>query len=1054
MRLGTKFKLAAGAILLVALILGVAHTPVMQNFVLERLRQALRADAGIELQAARLRYNLLTLSLQARGISLASVAAPELPPLLRLSALEARLRWPALLRGKLVADHVRLDGVALELVTDQRGKTNLPEGGKSAATTDPNAPLGFVIAQLVADRAALVVSDRRQSLELTLPQWRLRIDGNIDSAEHLVRFETTQPGGMTFKGRRAELRSLALDALLRAGLLEVKRFLLDAEGGTLAAAGVLKDFARPRVKAEATVEVDLARAAALAGVRAPTGGQVAAKVTAEGPLESLQVRLESFLLQSPVGTATARGSLSLEAAGTSWIEANLSNLNLERLSRQQDLPVRIASRATVSAKASWPALEFAQASGQARIRLEPTRTAPDRGVAPVAGTLAVSTSQGAIGLEVVSLESLGTRLEGEVRLAGLEKLGGQLRASVVDVGDTVAGVELALGKEEGALAAVPLQGGLELGAELGGTLEKPQVAATLKGSALRAGLIQDAALEASATCSPEEVRLEELSLAWQGQRLTASGVMGLRGRVPSVTASAAVSEASLAALLSGVGQTLPLDGRLDLKATLGGTLEDLQASLSLAARGLQGYGEEWGDLAVEASLAGQRAVLEKLRLDKPQAGGNGYLQASGSYDLASSTYSVKCEANQIAFEKLSLPDDVAIRGSLGLSLEGAGSLEDPALAGSVHLADVSVGEQVLGGLTASGRLDKGEARLEARLPRFSATLSGKASARAPHAAEFRIAAADTDLSRLGVSALEGSTSAVISGLGNLGEWNKFRAALSADPLRLKLSGQEVRNEGPLELALRENTLEVKSAALRSGNSRLSMQGRLPLEKGPAPSDPLRIQAAIDLTDLAAFAPSEAGVSAQGQLRLDAVVRGDFTKLDPTARLSLQDATLSQPELKEAVSGVNLEVEYASGAVEVRRLAAALGKATLSAHGTIPVGSMLGGLPLESAPPAGPAQFALELRDLDPQVWKGFPEQIAGRFGLRIEAEAAQLTDPKAVHAKATFPQLRFQIAELGQYELRQDGVSAVSLRNGRVAIDRLALTGPKTRLEAGGSMDL
>src|SRR5690349_18796507 len=67
---------AAGTILLALL---AAHAPPARALVLRRLATSLRTSYGVELRAASLSYNLLTLSAELREIQVAALGTPNEP---------------------------------------------------------------------------------------------------------------------------------------------------------------------------------------------------------------------------------------------------------------------------------------------------------------------------------------------------------------------------------------------------------------------------------------------------------------------------------------------------------------------------------------------------------------------------------------------------------------------------------------------------------------------------------------------------------------------------------------------------------------------------------------------------------------------------------------------------------------------------------------------------------------------------------------------------------------------------------------------------------------
>ncbi|MBM3790486.1 MAG: hypothetical protein FJW35_09075, partial [Acidobacteria bacterium] len=123
------------------LVLALLHTSTARQYVLGAIGDYLRDQAGIDLSAEDLRYNLFTLSGSLRGLRLKSAGAPEAPEFLRVGQAEFRLHFPAGLSPALSA---ALDGVDLEVLFDAQGRSNLP----AARPTGETAPPDFLVSSL------------------------------------------------------------------------------------------------------------------------------------------------------------------------------------------------------------------------------------------------------------------------------------------------------------------------------------------------------------------------------------------------------------------------------------------------------------------------------------------------------------------------------------------------------------------------------------------------------------------------------------------------------------------------------------------------------------------------------------------------------------------------------------------------------------------------------------------------------------------------------------------------------------------------------------------
>ncbi len=254
-----------------------------------------------------------------------------------------------------------------------------------------------------------------------------------------------------------------------------------------------------------TGRLDVSRLAAFAGVNEPIGGFVRAEVNVRGPITEMavrtklrsddlsfrtldqlrldaesvydaasrQARIERLDIQAPQGRIHGDGLIALDdKAGESHLNASIERLDIGRLSRALDLPYGALTRADGRVSARWPLLEFERATGDARLNLTPTASAPARGLAPLGGAIAAGANADRITVNVTSLRGLGATIDGRITMArpasaseatgAFEKaaINGALNARAEDISRVIAAAEAFLGRARGSLVGSPLAGAL------------------------------------------------------------------------------------------------------------------------------------------------------------------------------------------------------------------------------------------------------------------------------------------------------------------------------------------------------------------------------------------------------------------------------------------------------------------------------------------------------------------------------------------------------------------------------------------------------------------
>ena len=208
-------------------------------------------------------------------------------------------------------------------------------------------------------------------------------------------------------------------------------------------------------------------------------------------------------------------------AGESNVDARLDVVDLEKISKMFKLPVTVASRATGNARLRWPGLDFTRMDGTAGIRFTALPPASDVRRVPLAGAINVSARAGNTVVSIDSLDAEALHLRGQLTLQSSKQLGGALRVDTSDTGQTLK--QMAGWSGSSLPEGLQLFGPLGIDANLGGTLERPRIGATLQANGLQLNELKNINLEVVAEYTPEQVDVQKVALKWEEESLTASG---------------------------------------------------------------------------------------------------------------------------------------------------------------------------------------------------------------------------------------------------------------------------------------------------------------------------------------------------------------------------------------------------------------------------------------------------------------------------------------------------------------------------------------------------
>jgi hypothetical protein len=363
LRKARPFILGAAAAMLLALL--AAHAPPGRDFVLRRIVEGLHTSYGIDLRAASLSYNLLTLSAELRGVHLSAVHTPEEP----FAAADAiALSFGArTLMGDVGVTRLSIASPRIDIRRRADGADNLPRMRKGQSKGG-----SFVLPPIRVND--LDVSFRQPSTSVVVRGAALQLataeSGAISATVTAQRGMTVTVGDRTF-----DLDSASVTADLEGEQLVLRDVTASGSGGVLQATGSITLLGEAttidlsvrgssrleswRVEASDKPAPPVGRvdvtAHATGSVFAPAltfeinAGSLAwsdvhvIDMRARGGYRRGALALDSVALGIAGGTIEAHGAIAVDAApSTSRIEARWANVDTRRI------PALAGSQATIA----------------------------------------------------------------------------------------------------------------------------------------------------------------------------------------------------------------------------------------------------------------------------------------------------------------------------------------------------------------------------------------------------------------------------------------------------------------------------------------------------------------------------------------------------------------------------------------------------------------------------------------------------------------------------------------------------------------------------------
>lgn len=1047
------------------------------------------ADLGVDLTVGDLDYNLLTGSVIVSDLRVRSFRAPERPALFEAARVELDLDLFSLFGSLPTLQTGRVEGASLRYVVDADGGSNLPETG-----ADPSGSAGalppFRIEALKVSGNELLIDDLQSDYLIRLPDWTLTVAGSAVGSAHAVRFEAVSPGVLALLERTLVLEELSFDGDLHQNRAEVRRLAIRAEGIEAILDGAVEDFGSPRMNLNLTASGDAATVASLAGLEDSYRGRVDVTARADGGLPGIvlsanvesadltigeiqnsqlavaatwraaneSLTLTSVSLKSPQGNVSLNAEISTQAdTGRSEVQGRVERLRLLALTRTLKLPTRIAGSATGTFSGEWNGLDFTTASGSGRLTLSQTLAVPQRDVLPVTGTLAFAARQGNATVSLSPVRTLGAEAEGEVRVqlgegGGLE---GAVSVRVNDLSRAAEQVRLFRGQTEEDSPVPEMTGAASLDARLSGTTDNPILEAELAAPSLTVGGLDGVGIAAAIGYNDQQVAIRSAVVDWSEQSLAAEGSLDLRGESPVVDLRTTATAVSIADVLRGLESTAPMEGQVNVAAELRGPTSDLTGTATIDGTGLAAFGETLGIFSGRIALADQVLNVADFRLQRNSGSdGSDELTGSGSYRLDSEEFTFNAAIQDWTVASLQVAE-TSIRGSLRGEIDGVGTPDALDVSGNLNAANLRVGEQFVGDVSADVETESGQVILDVTASRFGLVASGRIDLSEPHRIEGRLEATNTDLSLFGLKAttgeaFTGSLSAVVEGSGVPEDWENTEATARISQLEGAFRSKTIRVEDELQIAYADRTLRVQPGTILIDDSRLQLSGALPLDEGATPGA-LQVQGDLNLETLVGLIPSEHPTVAQGRLKLDMALKGSLRRVQPALSAEIAGAAFYTESLYSPFLETSASLRLAEGVLQLDRLTANWAGATISAQGDLPLGVFgAEALPFAIPDSEAPANLTVGLSGLVVDSLSQLPPDVGGTVSLRGEFTAPQPTI-EALTGVVAFEDIRLSYKS---FDITQKDPIRIALSNGRLHIEQFGLTGPQTEFTAEGEANL
>ena len=359
------------------------------------------------------------------------------------------------------------------------------------------------------------------------------------------------------------------------------------------------------------------------------------------------------------------------------------------------------------------------------------------------------------------------------------------------------------------------------------------------------------------------------------------------------------------------------------------------------------YGETFDVATSSLRFEGAGVRLDNIDIRKSTGGVTG-----AAYVGWDGTYSFNADGARIPVESL-----VSVRfpraplsGRLQFTATGAGTFDEPRYdvkrlaVDDLFAGDEGIG-QLLGNMNVRGDLLTLD--LEASSPRLVVSGLGRIALTPEMDAELSVRFRETSLDpyvRFFEPRLSPFTTAIVGGtmrvVGELANMDQLVVETRVEQLDLKLFDYRVRNDGPIELTLDQNILEIGRFRLAGEGTQLQLAGRLGLK-----DQTIDVQATGD-ANLGILQGFFRDLRSRGTAELKAQMAGTFKSPIFAGSATLTEGRLRHFSLPHSLESINGKVSFDASGVRVDEVTGRLGGGNVTFGGRIGLnGFALGDLSL-------------------------------------------------------------------------------------------------------------
>ncbi|HXB61506.1 MAG TPA: translocation/assembly module TamB domain-containing protein [Acidobacteriaceae bacterium] len=387
------------------------------------------------------------------------------------------------------------------------------------------------------------------------------------------------------------------------------------------------------------------------------------------------------------------------------------------------------------------------------------------------------------------------------------------------------------------------------------------------------------------------------------------------------------------------GVKTQLTGSMKLSAHVTGSFGDLNGSGSVVAANGAFYGEPYQRAEVDLNVNGQdiRATRAQLNLHGVQING------SGDYDLHSEHLRAHVQAAGLKLGQFETVDKakIAMDGELSFQADADGTLSEPGLRATVQLANLTLGGQPLGSISAEMHSEHSTLLYSAtsQLNNGYFNLDGTTELAGDYDTDAKLQLEDFDINGLldiyAPKGITGSSSigGTITVSGPLAAPERLNGTADIDEFDVNLSGIELQAPQPIRASLQNGLLRIDQAHIKGQDTDLKASGTAQIFSAAtgATGGALHMHAegAVNMKLAQSVDPD---ILSSGHVDLTMDAGGTTAKPSLTGKVQFRNVAMALEDIPNGLSQMNGTLVFNEDRLQVDNLVATTGGGQLKIGG--------------------------------------------------------------------------------------------------------------------------